>query len=438
VSCGGTGTAICPFPSEVCNGADDDCDGADDDGFACVRGATMSCSMSLGFCTFVGTRTCDGTCNFGACTPPAERCNGMDDDCDGLVDEGVVTLQPPVGGFSDGMLIDRFVAAGWIDAARGGAALVVRENATTPRTLMFRRFDGMGTPTGSYVTLAMQTASEMSTGMGLNVPAAIAWDGSSWVVFYMHHTSSGGEIRRVTVSLDGGSVSAANTEAMGMSSVAVSRAPSGDVGVVFGRYDRVLAGVWRAGVWAHVPSAVISGRTALDYAQVTWIPGRFLAVTSEVSGSSTAIMATPFDAAGTAASVYSFLNGGAIEIDTRAAFEGVSGHVVITFRDQSTGVPSAMLLDPATLGILGGVMSIGTSSNGPRVDAGNGEIYVGVQPDFRRLRTDTGGPYTEMFDAAWYTDVVLATPGASQRALTFAVSSAAPISGPASRRFACP
>ncbi len=48
-------------PTEVCDGVDDDCDGIIDEGVL-------------------------NTC--GACgAPPAERCNGEDDDCDGLVDE---------------------------------------------------------------------------------------------------------------------------------------------------------------------------------------------------------------------------------------------------------------------------------------------------------------------------------------------------------------
>ena len=35
-----------------------------------------------------GTRVCGATCSWGACAPPAETCNGADDNCDGQVDEG--------------------------------------------------------------------------------------------------------------------------------------------------------------------------------------------------------------------------------------------------------------------------------------------------------------------------------------------------------------
>ena len=80
------GWGVCTAPAESCNGLDDDCDGMVDDGFSCAMGATVSCSTS---CGTTGLRTCDGTCNFGSCVPPAEACNGMDDDCDSMIDESV-------------------------------------------------------------------------------------------------------------------------------------------------------------------------------------------------------------------------------------------------------------------------------------------------------------------------------------------------------------
>ncbi len=95
-SCGSTGSqscddtgctwGSCAAPAESCNGVDDDCDGSADEDFSCVVGSTVSCTTS---CGTTGTRTCDGTCNFGSCVPPAEACNGVDDDCDGMIDETV-------------------------------------------------------------------------------------------------------------------------------------------------------------------------------------------------------------------------------------------------------------------------------------------------------------------------------------------------------------
>ncbi|MBZ0120617.1 MAG: hypothetical protein K8H88_26730, partial [Sandaracinaceae bacterium] len=85
-SCDASGRwGMCMPPSESCNGVDDDCDGAADDGFACRMGASTAC---LSACGSVGTQSCGAGCSWGACTPPSEICNGVDDDCDGVVDDG--------------------------------------------------------------------------------------------------------------------------------------------------------------------------------------------------------------------------------------------------------------------------------------------------------------------------------------------------------------
>ena len=85
VECRPAGT--CVPPEETCNGADDDCDGGFDEDFPCVRGALVSCTTS---CGTTGRGTCTDTCDppgATACTPPTEVCDGVDDDCDGAVDE---------------------------------------------------------------------------------------------------------------------------------------------------------------------------------------------------------------------------------------------------------------------------------------------------------------------------------------------------------------
>jgi hypothetical protein len=75
----------CRPPGEVCNGADDDCDGLEDEGFDCSPpGRTQPCASS---CRTTGTRRCSETCEWEECLPPDEECNGTDDDCDGLLDE---------------------------------------------------------------------------------------------------------------------------------------------------------------------------------------------------------------------------------------------------------------------------------------------------------------------------------------------------------------
>jgi len=72
---------------EICNGLDDDCDGFIDTevGSKGQKRLTMSCKT---LCK-EGTRTCING-KFGLCAAPSprtERCNGKDDDCNGIIDD---------------------------------------------------------------------------------------------------------------------------------------------------------------------------------------------------------------------------------------------------------------------------------------------------------------------------------------------------------------
>ncbi len=86
---GGTNGPDCAPTTEICNGLDDDCDGLVDEGF----GVGDVCSTGVGACAALGQIVCGidqlGTeCNAVAGSPSAEACNGLDDDCDGTVDQG--------------------------------------------------------------------------------------------------------------------------------------------------------------------------------------------------------------------------------------------------------------------------------------------------------------------------------------------------------------
>ena len=85
----GIGDLCCSGDTEACNGIDDDCDGAIDEGISlgessCSTGQPGECAAGVISCS-EGQVKCLPTTN------PSEesRCDGRDEDCDGLIDEGL-------------------------------------------------------------------------------------------------------------------------------------------------------------------------------------------------------------------------------------------------------------------------------------------------------------------------------------------------------------
>jgi len=96
IVCMGDGTAACnavagtPGGAELCNGMDDDCNGEIDEDFPTLG---QPCSVGQGACAATGVYVCSGdqtgvVCSATPGTPSAEVCDGVDNDCDGQVDEG--------------------------------------------------------------------------------------------------------------------------------------------------------------------------------------------------------------------------------------------------------------------------------------------------------------------------------------------------------------
>ncbi len=105
--CNDASPAIHPKADEICNGIDDDCDGVTDpanaegcsnfyldgdgDGFGTASGgAKCLCAASSPY-TALLAGDCDDTAKTTYPGAP-EICNGIDDNCNGVVDEGVTTL----------------------------------------------------------------------------------------------------------------------------------------------------------------------------------------------------------------------------------------------------------------------------------------------------------------------------------------------------------
>ena len=82
IDCDDTDAAVSPDATEVCNGTNDDCDGGTDEGFGMVSCGMGVCAATVSECLAGVPQTCTPG------TPGTETCNGLDDNCDGTADEG--------------------------------------------------------------------------------------------------------------------------------------------------------------------------------------------------------------------------------------------------------------------------------------------------------------------------------------------------------------
>lgn len=99
--CGQNGQKECVAKGsvEVCNGKDDNCNGLiDENGCPCQGGETRPCGQSdVGACKKGVQKCVNGTWSTaceGAVGPKEEECNGLDDNCDGRIDNRPDSPQP--------------------------------------------------------------------------------------------------------------------------------------------------------------------------------------------------------------------------------------------------------------------------------------------------------------------------------------------------------
>ncbi|MFT7622384.1 MAG: hypothetical protein ACI9WU_001557 [Myxococcota bacterium] len=138
-NCARTGTLVCtedgkgtvcaapptdPIP-EQCNGIDDDCDGFTDEDFPLLE----DCATGVGACLAEGFWACaeDGEAFCKAPVPDgiAEICDAIDNDCDGLVDEGF-----PAGEDCEAERPDCFIPGVWTCDPTGTEVLCVADFET--------------------------------------------------------------------------------------------------------------------------------------------------------------------------------------------------------------------------------------------------------------------------------------------------------------------
>ena len=103
--------------AEACNGIDDDCNGKIDDGIACdcIIGQTKVCGLQTGACR-PGYRMCTQGKWASECIdetgPTAEVCgNGIDDDCDGTADESECIIAASIN-CTDGLITTPCICQG--------------------------------------------------------------------------------------------------------------------------------------------------------------------------------------------------------------------------------------------------------------------------------------------------------------------------------------
>lgn len=158
-----------PSP-ERCNGLDDDCVGGVDDPFT---GLGTSCSAGVGVCLRSGNIICNAaqtgtTCSVDAGAPTASACDGLDNDCDGVTDEPflVSTVNVSTTAWQDIEVAPYFYSAGSCRGGEGTGTDVLAGGAMVMASgtggIGFQPLDTQGVPTGTVTTFTSLTYNEIA------------------------------------------------------------------------------------------------------------------------------------------------------------------------------------------------------------------------------------------------------------------------------------
>ncbi len=200
-----SGALVCPqvifSTPETCDSLDNDCNGVVDNGFA---GLGNTCSAGVGVCLRNGTNVCNagGTgvvCNATAGSPTAAACDGLDNDCDGIIDEPTLSATATINSatytdievqpyYYSSASCQGGVAGSGTDALAGGA-MVMAGGAVSGVT--FRRLNADGTfngDTSSAITLPYADVDLAQAGDGWLVAGVWSYNNAEIDLYYLDVT----------------------------------------------------------------------------------------------------------------------------------------------------------------------------------------------------------------------------------------------------------
>lgn len=160
---------VCVQPEEECNGLDDDCDTICDNGFDCCSGLTeVECTNPVGV---EGTKDCDSTCLWSECCSPTEVCdNEYDDDCDGETDEfGKIGSEARITNDSDSSTEPAIV---WTGSEYGAVWVDKRDGGLSEAEIYFALISPAGSKIGSDVRI--------TNAPGNALGPSLAWSGTEF------------------------------------------------------------------------------------------------------------------------------------------------------------------------------------------------------------------------------------------------------------------